>query len=256
MAKKHSLPRKDNGYREAIAYVHHVGFDFHSKNVHTALFDFLDPSLEAGDLVVELGCGTGLLAGPILEYGYSYIGIDLSKEMLAIARRLNPKATFVRTSVYQYKLPNSGAVIAFGEIFNYCFDRTVTLARLKKIFKAIYSSLKPGGSFIFDCAGPGRGNFEENRQRNFSGDDWALMLTTSEDKNKQMLTRAMESFVKRGANYQRDKETHQLRLFSRTNIKELLREAGFLVKIKSGIGTDDFPQGLFAVVASKPKKRR
>ena len=251
MAKKQSLPRKDNGYREAIAYVHHVGFDFHSKNVHSALFDFIDPSLEAGDLVVELGCGTGLLAGPILEHGYSYVGIDLSKEMLAIAKRLNPSATFIRKSIYQYKLPGCAVVIAFGEIFNFCFDRTVTLARLKKVFKTIYSSLKPGGLFIFDCAGPGRGNFEENRQRNFSGDDWALMLTTSEDKHKQLLTRSMQSFVKRGMNYQRDQEVHHLKLFSRREIETVLRDVGFRVKIRNQIGKDKFPQGLYAAIATK-----
>lgn len=252
MAKKDTLSRNQSpGYRKLLAHVHHFGFDFHSRNVLTDLFKTFGTRLKNGDLLVELGCGSGLLAGPIMKRGHSYLGVDLSKQMLSIARQQNPSAKFVNASVYEFEIPRCQAVIAFGEIFNFCFDRHVSLAKLKKVFKTVWTSLDRGGMFVFDCAGPGRGNYEIHRHRNFSGDDWALLLTTSEDKNKNTLVRDLDFFVKQNDGYLRDQEKHVLKLFSRQEIASTLRDIGFKVSIRKQIGDDPFPPGLFGIIATK-----
>ena len=43
--------------------------------------------LDAGDTVLDLACGDGGLAEPILAAGHRYLGVDLSEEMIAAARR-------------------------------------------------------------------------------------------------------------------------------------------------------------------------
>ena len=51
--------------------------------------------LPEGSDVLELGCGPGIDAGR-LSVGRRYIGVDLSRVQLSIARRRVPDATFVR----------------------------------------------------------------------------------------------------------------------------------------------------------------
>jgi len=47
----------------------------------------LGPRLEAGDTVLDLACGDGGLAEPLLAQGLRYLGVDLSEEMVAAANR-------------------------------------------------------------------------------------------------------------------------------------------------------------------------
>jgi SAM-dependent methyltransferase len=55
--------------------------------------------------VLEIGCGTGLYAGILHELlpKASYIGVDASLEMIAIARRRNPSLTFVRCDFRKFQ---------------------------------------------------------------------------------------------------------------------------------------------------------
>jgi SAM-dependent methyltransferase len=47
----------------------------------------LGPRLNPGDTVLDLACGDGGLAEPLLARGLGYIGVDLSEEMVAAATR-------------------------------------------------------------------------------------------------------------------------------------------------------------------------
>lgn len=49
--------------------------------------DIVDNYINRGDRVLEIGCGTGTLAISCAEKGASVVGIDVSPQMLAIARR-------------------------------------------------------------------------------------------------------------------------------------------------------------------------
>jgi predicted TPR repeat methyltransferase len=55
----------------------------------------LGPRLERGATVLDLGCGDGIMAEPLLAYGLDYTGVDLSAQMVDAARRRRPEATFV-----------------------------------------------------------------------------------------------------------------------------------------------------------------
>src|SRR3954453_6805749 len=51
--------------------------------------------LAAGARVLDLGCGTGVpTAGMLVESGLEVIGVDVSTEMLALARRNVPTGRF------------------------------------------------------------------------------------------------------------------------------------------------------------------
>jgi ubiquinone/menaquinone biosynthesis C-methylase UbiE len=48
--------------------------------------------VESDDAVLEIGCGTGTLAALMLERGARVVGIDVSEQMLAVAREAAPRA--------------------------------------------------------------------------------------------------------------------------------------------------------------------
>ena len=50
--------------------------------------------------VLDLCCGTGLLAGELVARGYSVVGVDASEAMLALARkRLGPEVVLSRMTL-------------------------------------------------------------------------------------------------------------------------------------------------------------
>ena len=50
-------------YRADLALVHHLGFGFHADDCAPGILELLGPVRERDGLVVELGCGSGLLTG-------------------------------------------------------------------------------------------------------------------------------------------------------------------------------------------------
>ena len=62
-------------------------------------FGFYDTLLKNNNChsVLEIGCGSGMLAHRFLENGYSYTGVDLFNEMLDIARNEVGSDVFVQS---------------------------------------------------------------------------------------------------------------------------------------------------------------
>ena len=55
--------------------------------------------------VIDIGCGGGRDALLFTEAGYSYVGVDLSEEMLAGAKELVPDADFRKMDMYNLSFP-------------------------------------------------------------------------------------------------------------------------------------------------------
>lgn len=97
--------------------------------------------------VLELGCGTGMLAPYFLSAGYRYTGVDSSRAMLAIARKQAPDAHFVQADLRRFSLgEKADAALVAGRTFSYMITNHDMLAALRAIHKA----LRPKGILIFD----------------------------------------------------------------------------------------------------------
>jgi len=54
----------------------------------------LGPRLVAGQTVLDLGCGDGIMAAPLISFGLAYRGVDASTGMVDAARIRNPGLSF------------------------------------------------------------------------------------------------------------------------------------------------------------------
>ena len=73
-------------YRHNLAVVHHKGFGFHAAACAPGILDILAPVRARAGLVLELGCGTGLLTKELVAAGHQVIATDASAGMLEVAQ--------------------------------------------------------------------------------------------------------------------------------------------------------------------------
>jgi len=227
-------------YRKYLSQIHDTGFDFFAKGASTGILEILRENNIYECHIVDLGCGSGILAKGLADMGYSVTGIDVSPYMVTLAKKKVPNADFVSASFYSVDIPSCSAVTATGECFNYLFDRSgENTKKIKDLFKKIYSSLTPGGLFIFDFAMPGR--VHSSKKKNWNQDNWELEVEHHEDEESKYLTRIINFKIYTNTGPKRDQEVHRLRLFERKELENILTKSGFTPKFVKGYGTFLFP---------------
>jgi SAM-dependent methyltransferase len=103
--------------------------------------------------ILDLGCGTGLLARELAEVeGRHVIGVDPAPAMLAVARR-QPGAERVRWvegDASALGTPGADLVVMTGNVAQVFLDDTEWAATLR----AIHAVLRPGGHLAFESRNP------------------------------------------------------------------------------------------------------
>jgi SAM-dependent methyltransferase len=118
---------------------------------HGALAEFLDELFAADEEavadVLDVCCGTGLLAAELAALGYRVTGVDASEAMLARARRLlGPHATLIQATLPDLPLEMTfDAVTCTLDGFTY-----LAPAALAPTVEAIARVLRPAGWLVFD----------------------------------------------------------------------------------------------------------
>jgi SAM-dependent methyltransferase len=245
-------------YSADLAYIHHEGFSNFIRQSTPHLLKLLSrPAINKSQdaarkqLVVDLGCGSGVWARELVRAGYDVLGIDVSDSMIRLARKNAPGARFVKGSFLKFQLPPCHAVTALGEVINYLFDPGGDAPQLGRFFARVHAALRPGGVFIVDVASPGRGGPTGRREGFSLGRDWAIVFRAEEDRRKLKLRRTITSFRRVGKLYRRTNEIHEQKLYAAGKITGQLREAGFRVQRLPGYGSSRFPEGLASFLATK-----
>jgi SAM-dependent methyltransferase len=201
--------------------------------------------------VIDLGCGSGLWAQELTKAGYRVLGIDISEQMIAIARKRVPEAEFRVGSLFDADIPPCQAVTAVGEVLNYLFDSKGDGEELLSLFRRVYAALARGGVFVFDLAEPGQ-VLPRTATRGFTeGEGWVVLLEKEEDTEQGTLTRRIVTFRRTTHCYRRDDEVHRLRLLGTTEVAKQLRQAGFRVWTRRAYGRYRLPRVHAAFVARK-----
>jgi SAM-dependent methyltransferase len=243
------------------AAIHHERFGGLAVAAATDLLDALrDAGLTSGT-VVDLGSGSGILAAAVAAAGYDVLGVDLSADMVDLARATAPAARFEVASVHDVDLPRGCVgVSATGEVLNYATDARAGIEALDRLAARVFDALAPGGTFLLDLSGPGRAGPTGKVERFHRYDGWCLGMVATEDARERRLDRAITIFVADrpgpDASWRRTDEHHVVRLYDREEVAGRLGAHGFAVEVTDGYRTPmDLPgtlPGWYVVRATKP----
>jgi SAM-dependent methyltransferase len=100
--------------------------------------------------VLDLACGTGLLAARLAAAGRQVVGVDLSPGMLAMAQVRCARHSEVQLLEGDFRNVDLGrvfdAVVCGSNSLNYLADPS----ELAAVFRVVEEHLRPGGVFLFD----------------------------------------------------------------------------------------------------------
>jgi SAM-dependent methyltransferase len=245
-----------SGYGPDMAYAHQTGHSDFVRLAAPAVLAELRAAGIGGGLVVDLGCGSGILAQELLTAGYQVLGVDLSVDMIELARRTAPDADFVHASYLDVDLPACAAVTSVGQSLGYAFDPRVSEAALRRFFVRVWQALRPGGLFVFDLNAPvpaddvprpGELHWRETP-------DWTLLAETVVDAHA--LTRQIVLFRRVGQLYRRTEERHVVLLHEPRTVLAALASAGFAADTFDDYDGARFPAQLVGYRAVKPASGR
>ena len=222
-------------YDRDLAYIHHAGFSEFAESAAPGVIDIL----RAHDVhsVVELGCGSGVLARELTFAGFDVVGFDASPAMIELARGTAPRATFAIGRVGAIDIPPCDAIVAMGEVLNY--------ATLDAVRSMVANA--PARLLVFDVAE--RGAYPPYDERRVDGDDWSVIAIKESDGAR--LTRRVLTFRADGDTMRRTEEVHELELYEREALTRLLREHGYRVRVRRSYGSRRLPPGHAVYVASR-----
>ncbi|HUR79568.1 MAG TPA: class I SAM-dependent methyltransferase [Thermoanaerobaculia bacterium] len=210
-------------YRDDLAYIHHQGFSEFAESA--APFVISQLHKHGAKTVIELGCGSGILARELTDGGFDVHGYDASPSMIAIARETAPLARF-DVAAFADVHAHADAVLAMGEVLNYgTFDEVRTFVANANTKLLLFDVAESGAYPPYDEVRTG-------------GDDWSVIAIKESD--GVHLTRRVLTFREDG---RRDEEVHHLQLYDRGELTALLRAHGFRVTIRRSYGARRLPAG-------------
>jgi len=231
--------------------VHHRGFGTHAAACAPGIVDLLAPVRARQGLVLELGCGTGLLTTELIAAGHRVIATDASPAMLDIARRLvGESAQEVRQlTLPDDPLPQADAIVAVGHPLSYLPDA----AAVDRALIAIAAALRPGGVLAMDICDLEWGRARRD-MRNFAqaGADWAIITEFSVPAPDRFV-RDITTFVPNSdGSWRRGSEHHENVLIDTAQIPALLGRLGVQARVGSSFGAETNPPGLRVITGHKP----
>jgi SAM-dependent methyltransferase len=238
----------DPYYRAALAKVHHEGFGFHADACAPGILDHLEPVRARDGLVVEIGCGSGLLTKHLTDAGHRVIATDASPAMLDIARSYAPDAIEHRVvALPDDPLPDADAIVSTGHALSY-ID---TQARLEAALVASARALRPGGRLALDLEDLSTRDAQMARPPAvWVGDDWAMFMERVSD-GPDHFARSMTIFVaEEDGRYRREHERHDNVLIDVPGVVPPLLEAeGLEIEVALSFGDETNMEGLMVVLA-------
>jgi SAM-dependent methyltransferase len=231
----------DSYYRRDLVLVHHRGFGFHARACAPGIVALLEPVRSRPGLVLELGCGSGLLTRELAAAGRRVIATGASPAMLGLARQCAPAAEDIRLLVLPGGLlPEADAVVSVGHVLNDLPDEHA----IGRALTAIARALRPGGLFAVDICDLASGRARHDAPPAAQvGDDWAVIARFSLPAPGRFV-RQITTFVRAGdGSWRRDDETHHNVLTGTARVPALLAAEGVQVTMTSASGAEQLPTG-------------
>jgi SAM-dependent methyltransferase len=233
-------------YREDLALVHHLGFGFHAEACAPGILALLEPV--RGGLVLELGCGSGLLTRYLVEAGHRVVATDASPAMLALARETAPDAEMRPLVLPDDPLPECDAVVSVGHVLSYLPN----YGAVEQALAAAADALRPSGSLALDLCDLRYGELRRDEPNSSRvADDWAIITRLSLPR-PDLFVREIASFLRNeDGTWRRDDERHENVLVDTALVPALLAKHGVQARVSESFGEEKLPDGLVAIVGRK-----
>jgi SAM-dependent methyltransferase len=220
-------------YSASFARAYNLRWGFFAANAGPLIRAYYEatPAGRRNRKMLDLCCGTGVLARHFLEHSYQVVGLDLSESMLAFARQNNQdylvagQVKFIQGDASSYQVGEQfGLVVSTFDALNHLPDE----AGLKGCFACTAAVLENEGIFIFDL-NTVLGLRQWNGMQVDDSSPEALIINRGflVDENRRAWT-AITGFLKEAdGRFTRFDEVAYNTLFSMDRVKTLLNEAGF-----------------------------
>jgi SAM-dependent methyltransferase len=173
----------------------------------------------AARTVLELACGTGSILAA-LRSDYDVVGVDLSEEMLAVARRKLPGVELIHADMTRVRLGRRfDAVLCLYDSINHLLRWT----QWEAVFDRARMHLEPGGVFVFDVNTPRRLEALAAAQPAVQWFDTNVLLLDVRDVGRGVVDWQLQVFERRGeARYRLHQETIPERGYPAERIRDAL----------------------------------
>jgi len=192
--------------------------------------DFIQSILLKKGTVLDLCCGTGRHSIILQRRGWAIIGLDLSKNLLTIAKRAMKKDRvefpLVRADMRHFPFRNMvfDSVICMFTSFGYLPSESEDM----KSFKEVRRTLRKGGKFLLDLAN------KDHLIKVFHEREWAefepfyMLEKRSLDLQKSRLL-SQWTIIRKDTKEVKSLE-HKVRLYTFKRLRQMLSDAGLKVK--------------------------
>lgn len=182
------------------------------------------------ELILDLGCGTGNITHRLAEKGYEMIGVDISEEMLMIAKKKAEESglniLYLLQDMRDFELYGTvDVIVCLCDGMNYITDPDDMAA----VFRQANNYLNPGGLFIFDLNTEYKFKYIlADHTFAHTEEDAAYIWENFYDESEKMNEYYMNFFIKEknGEKYHRFEECHYEKSYSVEEIKTLIEKSG------------------------------
>jgi 2-polyprenyl-3-methyl-5-hydroxy-6-metoxy-1,4-benzoquinol methylase len=216
---------KDNYYK----YLSQV-YDVLYKELHRvtikSLNDYFGSITVKDKKLLDIGCGTGTFLLEMVKNGWTGMGIDLSSEMVELARlkaeEQKLSCDFLVRDMREIQLQSCFDLVTCNfDAINYILLRK----DVTKVFNNAYALLNKDGHFIFDIITPYQGE-KFSVKFNAKFDTFEMIMSPSY--NERTKIKALELTLNfKGKTY---KEKHIQRCYEVAEMRPLLEKSGFAIK--------------------------
>ncbi len=129
--------------RSAYTHVQKSYNDFALQETSKPWWDAFLAELQDGYLILDLGCGSGIPTRYLASKGMRVIGIDISPEMISLAKKQVPGVPFICADMEtQWPKDTFDGICVFFSLLHLPKEKAV------RLLLKIYHWLKPGGMFV------------------------------------------------------------------------------------------------------------
>ena len=236
-------------YRRDLALVHHRGFGFHADACAPGILTLLEPVRARDGLVVELGCGSGLLTRYLVDAGHRVIATDASPgDARTRARGRRRRRGDPRTRAAGRPDPAGRRDRRRRSRLNYLPDA----ASIDRALIAIAQALPPRWPPRDRPLRPGVGAQRlDAKPAGWVAEDWAIVTEFSVP-SPDRFVRQMATFIRNDdGSWRRDDERHDNVMVDTARVPGFLGEHGIEATVESSFGSETLPIGLRAVIGHR-----